>query len=173
VSRVTARIRLAQALDLAAIVEICDRAFGQPGEGALVKTLWNRIPCFCLVAEHDEEVVGLAFFSPVRFGPPGAAGHQAVALGPMAVDPAHQNRGVGSALVRAGLEECRSRGELVVFVLGHARYYPRFGFGPAAPFGIDCEFEVPADVFLVQELEPGALRGRTGTVRYHPAFREL
>jgi putative acetyltransferase len=57
-----------------------------------------------------------------------------------------------------------------VIVLGHAHYYPRFGFQPAWRFGIKCEYDVPDDVFMALELLPGVLTGKSGTVRYHPAF---
>ena len=57
-----------------------------------------------------------------------------------------------------------------VIVLGHAKYYPRFGFQPASRFALGCEYDVPDDVFMALELEPGILAGKTGTIRYHPAF---
>ena len=57
-------------------------------------------------------------------------------------------------------------------VLGHPDYYPRFGFVPAKPKGIDCEFEVPDEAWMILELRQGALAGRRGTVRFQPEFRE-
>lgn len=57
-------------------------------------------------------------------------------LAPMAVMPAHQRKGVGPALVRAGLERRRALGVGAVAVLGHPSYYPRFGFQPSVRFGI-------------------------------------
>jgi putative acetyltransferase len=80
---------------------------------------------------------------------------------------------VGSALVRAGLEECRRLGFGVAVVLGHPEYYPRFGFRPAKGFGIGCEYDVPTEAFMVVELAPDYLQGKTGTIQYHAAFREL
>ena len=55
-------------------------------------------------------------------------------------------------------------------MLGHAAYYPRFGFTPASRFGIVSEYDVPDDVFMALELAPGVLEGRAGIIRYHPAF---
>ena len=86
----------------------------------------------------------------------------------MAVVPSAQRRGIGSALVSAGLDACRMFDAVVV--LGHAGYYPRFGFVPASRFSLRCEYDVPDDVFMVRELRPGALAGKRGTIRYHPAF---
>ena len=91
----------------------------------------------------------------------------------MAVLPRCQRRGVGTALVEAGLEACREAGEPVVVVLGHPDYYPRFGFRPAWDAGLYFLSPGPNPAFMVRELEAGALAGRRGQVRYHPAFDEL
>ena len=101
---------------------------------------------------------------------PGAGVGSAMALGPMAVLPEYQNRGIGSRLVRSGLEACGEIGEHVVFVLGHAEYYPRFGFKPAVALGLrykDSRFDPH---FMVAELVPGALGGMSGQIIYHPEF---
>ena len=75
--------------------------------------------------------------------------------------------------MRERLRRCRESGHPVVVVLGHPEFYPRFGFVPSAPLGITSEYDVPAEVFMVAELEPGALQGRTGTVKYRREFSEL
>jgi len=93
-------------------------------------------------------------------------------LTPMAVLPAHQRKGIGSQLVRVGLEACHRLGHDIVVVLGHPSYYPRFGFVPAKQRGIDCEFEVPDEAWMVLELREGVLAGRSGTVKYRPEFQE-
>ncbi len=120
----------------------------------------------------DNEVVGHIFFSPVTIEGEDSS-FDAMGLAPMAVLPDHQGAGIGSKLVRAGLEECRAAGHNVVVVLGHPHYYPRFGFEPAAPKGIRSEYDVSDDHFMIAELEPGALAGRKGTVKYHKAFASL
>jgi putative acetyltransferase len=94
-------------------------------------------------------------------------------LAPMAVAPAHQRNGVGSALVRAGLGRCGQLGFDAVVVLGYPSYYSRFGFQAAADFGIGCEYDAPVEAFMLLELQPGYLRGITGTVRFHAAFKDL
>jgi len=88
----------------------------------------------------------------------------------MAVVPARQRQGIGSALVQEGLDRCRQLGTVVVIVVGHSAYYLKFGFTPASRFGVACEYEVPDDAFMLVELEKGVLRGKSGTVRYHEAF---
>lgn len=94
-------------------------------------------------------------------------------LAPMAVTPAHQNKGIGSALVRAGLERCKALGFGAIVVLGRSEYYPRFGFSPSTRFGIGCEYEAPEEAFMVVELQPGYLRGKSGTIKYHAAFKNV
>lgn len=79
-------------------------------------------------------------------------------LAPMAVAPERQRQGIGSALVRAGLDRCKEPGFGAIVVLGHPEYYPRFGFSIAKRFDIGCEYEVPDEVFMVMELQPGYLR---------------
>ena len=121
------------------------------------------------VAVIDLEVVGHILFSPVTVSA-ADSDFQAIGLAPVAYPPEHQRTGIGSHLVRSGLEQCKRAGESIVFVVGHVCDYPRFGFVPARPLGFECEYSVPDDVFMVAELEKGALAGRSGMVRYHTAF---
>jgi putative acetyltransferase len=91
-------------------------------------------------------------------------------LGPLAVHPVHQRRGVGADLVRAALDACRALGRSVVVVLGEPAYYARFGFRPAAPQGLHFHTHAFDGAFQVVALAPDALAGRSGWVRYHRAF---
>lgn len=110
-------------------------------------------------------------FSPVSLS--GHPGLKIMGLAPMAVLPVNQNKGIGSALVRAGLERCKDLGFGAVVVLGHPKYYPRFGFLPSSHFGIGCEYDAPEEAFMVVELQPGYLRGSSGTIKYHAAFKNV
>jgi putative acetyltransferase len=144
-------------------------AFGSRTEADIVDVLRSNGPrAISLVAAEDATLLGHIMFSPVDV--PEAPDLQAMALGPMAVTPERQRTGVGSALVRAGLEECRRAGAAAVFVVGHPSYYPRFGFAMASTLGFRCEFDVADDAFMVSELAPGALLGRSGVVHFHKAF---
>ena len=143
-------------------------AFETSLEADLVDALRREVsPIVTLVAEEGE-IVGHIIFSPVDVLPD--HGSRLMGLGPMAVSPARQRSGIGSKLVAAGLAQCRTMDYEGVVVLGHPDYYPRFGFAPAADFGLRCEYDVPEEVFMVLELLPGALTGRSGTVRYSPPF---
>lgn len=163
-------IRSERAGDYDAVRRLNQSAFGRPAEGALVDALRPAAdPGISLVAIDRDEVVGHIFFSPVSVITEGEP-FSAMGLGPMAVDPSRQNQGVGSMLVREGLRRCREMGQDAVVVLGHTWFYPQFGFVPASGKGIRSEYDVPDDVFMVLELEPGTLDGRDALVRYLPAF---
>ena len=144
-------------------------AFDTPLEADLVDALRREAtPIVSLVAEEEGAIVGHIMFSPVSL-----EGHldlQLMGLAPMAVSPSHQRRGIGSQLVSAGLEHCRNLDCAVVVVVGHPTYYPRFGFAPASEFEMRCDYDVPPEVFMALEIEPGALRETSGTIRFHPAF---
>lgn len=158
--------------DYPAIRDINTRAFERDDEARLVEAI-RQSPAFVselsLVALSERRLVGHILFSRVRIRTAEQA-VAALALAPLAVRPEWQRQGVGTALVWRGLEECRRFGHQIVVVVGHARYYPRFGFSPARPEGIEAPFSVPDRSFLVRALVPGALRGVRGTVEYPAAF---
>ena len=148
----------------AAVRAVNEAAFETPAEADLVEALRCRdVSLVSLVAEVEGRVVGHILFSPVSL-----AEHDDLnlaGLAPMAVVPDYQRKGIGSALVRQGLVRCKDLGFCAVVVVGHAEYYPRFGFVPADRYGLRCEYDVPADVFMVAELEVKALSGASGLVR--------
>lgn len=163
-------IRAEKAEDIRAVRRVNELAFGRPNEAALVDALRaTSDPQVSLVAVERGQVVGHIFFSPVSIESEGSS-TSALGLAPMAVLPEYQKRGVGSRLVREGLRACRRTGCRVVVVLGHPEYYPRFGFVPASRKGLRSEYAVPDEVFMVAELETGALGGRRGLVKYSPEF---
>lgn len=163
------QIRLEKDADAAAVQAVNEGAFESAAEARLVVAMREQAgTTISLVADDAGTIVGHIMFSPVAL-----IEHtelEIAGLGPMAVLPQHQRAGIGSALVHAGLEECRKRGFGAVVVLGHPGYYPRFGFRPSTRFGIRSEYDVPDDAFMVRELREGYLDGATGTIRYHAAF---
>ncbi len=158
--------------DWGAVYAINVAAFESSAEAGLVDSLREQAqPYVSLVAEEDGVVIGHIMFSPVSLS--GHADLQVIGLAPMSVTPERQREGIGSALVRAGLERCKEMGFVAAVVLGHPDYYPRFGFQPSSRFGIDSEYDVPEEVFMAMELQPGALDEKSGRASYHSAFGDL
>lgn len=166
------RIRPAEADDRDDAVEVERLAFGSDEEAGIVEAVRDEEGSFALVAEEDGAVVGHVQFSR------GWVGETPVlALGPVGVLPERQGRGIGSRLIRAGLEEARSRGEAAVILLGDPAFYPRFGFEPGSALGLSNPFagvrpdgfEIAEEDFVVAVLGAGKL---SGEVRWHPAFGE-
>ena len=166
------RVRPEESADRAAIHSLNTAAFGGPAEADLIDSLrGNASPLVSLVAIVDSAIVGHILFSPVLLL--GCEHLRVMGLGPMAVAPEHQRHGIGSALVREGLRQCRELRCQVVVVLGHPEYYPRFGFVPAVRYSIRSEYDVPDDVFMLAELEAEALKDVSGIIRYHEAFSSV
>jgi putative acetyltransferase len=163
-------IRAEEERDHATVRRINLRAFETTLEADLVDAVRPATqPLISLVAEFSGEVVGHILFTPVTIRD-GETTSSAIGLGPMAVLPELQRRTIGSRLVEAGLEACRELGENAVVVLGHADYYPRFGFRPATEFGLHYRGPDFGPFFFVAELENGALEGLRGMVEYLPEF---
>jgi putative acetyltransferase len=91
----------------------------------------------------------------------------------MAVIPEYQRQGIGSKLVIAGNEKLKDTGCPFVIVVGHASYYPRFGFNPASRRGITCEWEVPDDVFMLLVLDEAKMQNVSGLAKYRHEFSSV
>lgn len=137
----------------------CQSEFGHNGEADIVDRLRrNNVESLSLVALDGEEIVGHVLFSSVLI--------QAVdvlaggmGLGPLAVTPNLQRRGIGSALVQSGLNQLFETGCPFAVVLGHPEYYPRFGFEPAARYGVSHGFQgIPQELFFIRILAEGSVQ---------------
>jgi len=165
-------IREEQPGDAARIRRVNLAAFETSTEADLVDALRrDAAHIISLVAEEDENIVGHILFSPATLVTDPTL--LLMGLAPMAVVPARQRAGIGSQLVLDGIERCRRANVKAVVVLGHADYYPRFGFVPASALSLRCEYDVPANAFMVRELHDGVLKGFSGTIRYHPSFAKF
>jgi putative acetyltransferase len=166
-------IREEQADDVHAIRRIHEQAFGQTQEADIVDRLRRSCPdLLSLVAVVDGQAVGHILFSPVIVAGPDTE-VRGMGLAPMAVLPHYQQRGIGTELVTAGLAMLQARDCPYVIVLGHAEYYPRFGFAPASRQSIRCQWDgVPDEAFLILVWNPWALRGIAGVAYYRSEFEE-
>lgn len=155
--------------DVAGIREVNLAAFPTSAEADLVDDL-RRDPdawipgLSTVVSSPDGLVLGHALLSRCH-----VEGTPALALAPCAVLPAWHRRGAGSAAVRAALAAAHEMGENLVLVLGHAGFYPRFGFAPASRLGIRPPFDAPDEVMMALILDP-ARPAPSGVIRYPAAF---
>jgi putative acetyltransferase len=166
-------IRAEHPEDFAAVRRVNELAFGQPLEANLVEKLRERCAeALSLVADAGHRVVGHILFTPVTVEH-GSRRTVGMGLAPMAVVPERQRQGIGSQLVRRGLQILGERGCPFVIVVGHPQYYPRFGFESAATHGLRCQWEsVPDEAFMALILDQGAMAGVSGVARYRPEFSE-
>ncbi len=159
-------IRNERSDDIPAIRDVNTRAFEQDQEANIVDALRSSGAArLSLVATLTDRVVGHIMYSPVEIGHLTGAG-----LGPMAVLPEHQRQGIGSKLIEAGSQQLKDAGCPFIVVLGHAEYYPRFGFKPARLLGITCEWDVPDDVFMLLVIDPVKMQGVSGLAKYRHEF---
>ena len=159
-------IRTEESGDITAIRDVNRRAFGQQQEGNIVDALRaNGAAILSLVAVLDGRVVGHIMYSPLIVGSVVGA-----ALGPMAVLPEEQSRGIGTRLVETGNERLARDPCPCIAVLGHPTFYPRFGFRPASTYRIRCEWDVPDEVFMVLVLDAAKMSGVTGTAQSRREF---
>ena len=124
-----------------------------------------HVPGLCLVALHRDELVGHLFFSRARL----ESGDEVLALAPMAVVPERQREGIGSRLLRDGLRRAAETAFPLVLVVGHAGYYPRFGFEPAGALGLRAPWDVPVEAWMALRLPAYRAEAR-GLVSYPRAF---
>jgi putative acetyltransferase len=149
------------------------QAYGSAPEADLVDRLRLNVPgILSLVAVKGDQIVGHIMFSTVRIE--GRTIIEGMGLAPMAVLPELQHQGIGSRLVRAGIEILKSRGSPFIIVLGHPEYYPRFGFEPASQRGILSQWEgVPDEAFMILILNEKVMSGVQGVARYRGEFDEV
>jgi putative acetyltransferase len=139
-----------------------DHPFSQQTEHLIVEALRDAgALVLSLVAEVDGEVVGHIAFSPACIG---GAPSPWLLLGPVAVRPDCQGRGIGRALIEAGLEALQSRGACGCVLVGDPAFYRRFGFRRVP--GVTCT-GVPDDNVLCLPL---CDETPVGEVVHHPAF---
>ena len=144
-----------------AIERLHERAFGP---GRFARTAFRlregaaATPELCFTA-----LVGTLLVGSIRLSPLTVGGEPALLLGPLAVDPAFEGRGIGAALMETSLGRAREDGHRLVILVGDEPYYARFGFR-RAPSGLDLPAPVDPARLLVAELSEGATTAAKGRV---------
>ncbi len=158
-------IRETTEADLNDIWAVERAAFKTEGEANLTKDLLTdptAQPTLSLLAYIENQPVGHILFTKAYI-----TNHPDIAasfLAPLAVVPKFQKQGIGGALIKKGVELQAASGIEIVFVLGHPKYYPKYGFTPAAKYGFEPTYPIPAEVadaWMVQEIKPNIL----GTIK--------
>ena len=157
-------IRQERAADAAARESLLDAAYGptrfeKPSQRLRVGR--KAAPGLAFVAVEDGRVVGTVRLWNVSAG----LGRPALLLGPLAVDPGHQRRGIGSALMRHALRAAARRGHGAVLLVGDAAYYGRFGFSAERTGRLWLPGLADKARLLGCELGAGALDGMRGAIR--------
>ena len=167
-------IREEKIADVAAREALLDEAYGPARFAKTSERLREgRLPAngLSLVAVEHGQLVGTVRLWNVSAGP----GRAALLLGPLAVHPAHRNRGIGTTLVRRAIARARLAGHGAILLVGDAPYYGRFGFSAASTGGLWMPGRYDRDRLLALELKPGALDGARGLIgaagRLAPAAR--
>lgn len=167
------RSRAEQPEDISAVRAVNMAAFGRSDEADLVDQLRGLPSTLSWVAVAAEQIVGHIFYSPVTIAGTCPGDRYFLGLAPVAIHPDFQRQGIGSALIQQSLQACARSGCQAVVVLGDPAFYSRFGFTPAKPQGLVCEFTAPEEAFMVLALSSGALDNCRGTVQYHSAFSQF
>jgi predicted N-acetyltransferase YhbS len=155
-------IRAERAADVAMREALLDASFGDNRHGRTCQRLRDgRAPAtgLALSAVREGTLVGT-----VRLWHVSAGGRPALVLGPLAVDPACRELGIGAALMQQALAAARARGHAAVILLGDAPYYARFGFSPEKTGALSLPGPFERDRLLAIEFTDGALDGAEGMI---------
>lgn len=123
-----------------------------------------------LVAEVNGTVAGHILFSRAFIRQSNGDLIETLALAPISVHPDFQGQGIGASLIREAHKLAKEKKFTSIIVLGHATYYPRFGYKVASRWGINAPFNVPDEAFMALELVEGSLSGAEGIVQYPEEF---
>ncbi|MFH7002311.1 GNAT family N-acetyltransferase [Flavobacterium bizetiae] len=129
------------------------------------------IPELSIVAEVDNKIVGHILLTKLEIEND-INTYESLALAPVSVLPEFQGKGVGSKLILHSHEVAKELGYKSIILLGHEKYYPRFGYELTNKYGIEMPFDVPAENCMVAVLAKNGLSGVRGKVIYPDAFFE-
>jgi GNAT superfamily N-acetyltransferase len=153
-------LRLEEPSDLAAIDRLHERAFGPGRFARTAYRLREGVPpiaSLCFIAQVGTMLVGSVRLNTIKAG-----SSKALILGPLAVEPAFSDRGIGSRLMEMALDQAKADGHQLVFLVGDLPYYARFGFKMVPQGRVTMPGPVDPQRFLALELQAGALEAVSG-----------
>ena len=162
-------IRPEASADGDAIERLHERAFGP---GRFARTAYRiREGAPHLLDLSFTALVGTLLVGSVRLTPVRAGEQPGLMLGPLTVDPAFENRGIGAALIQRALDAAREAGHALVLLVGDEPYYARFGFTRVPRGQLVMPGPVDPARLLAAELVEGSLAKARGTIlpSRHPA----
>lgn len=170
-------LRQEKETDFTEVFEVNKFAFEKENEAKLVDALRNNskvfIPELSIVAVKNNKIVGHILFTKIKIKDKKENLNESLALAPIAIIPEFQKKGIGTKLIKKGLEVAKDLGFKSVIVLGHEHYYPKFGFEPAEKWDIKPSFKVNPNVFMCIELVKDGLKNISGTVIYPKEFETV
>jgi putative acetyltransferase len=163
-------IREERSDDVVAVREVNRRAFGKDQESNIVDALRTNGGALLSLVDSEWSTGGPYHVQPAHLL---LTMLMVWVLGPMAVVPEYQRRGIGTKLIEAGNRKIKDAGYPFIIVVGHAQYYPRFGFRPASEYGIKCEWDVPDEVFMLLVLNESKMQVASGLAKYRHEFSTI
>lgn len=175
----TINIRQETAADYPAVFDLIVQAFkdevlSDKREQFLVERLRKSdafLPELSLVATVKEQIVGYILLTKISIDSYSER-IDSLALAPVAVLPAFQKKGIGGQLIEKAHSVAKALGFESVILLGHEKYYPKFGYQALHTFNISIPFEAPKENCMAVELKPNSLKNISGKVIYPKEFFE-
>ena len=172
-------IRKEESKDFETVFNLIEKAFeseqmSDHKEHFLVQRLRKSdafIPELSLIAENENKIVGHILLTKLKIKN-GQKEFDSLALAPVSVLPEYQGNGIGGMLIKEAHKKAKELGYQSVILLGHEKYYPKFGYKQADKFGIELPFEVPKENCMAIELIENGLKEINGIVEYPKEFSE-
>lgn len=173
------KIRQEMSIDFKTVFDLLEKAFkteklSDHKEQFLVERLRKSsafIPELSLVAEIENKIVGHILLTKIKIKNDQKEFHS-LSLAPISVLPDFQRNGIGGLLIEQSHKKAKELGYNSVVILGHEKYYPKFGYQQADKFGIELPFDIPKKNCMVIELTENGLKEINGKVEYPKEFYE-
>lgn len=150
----------------------CSSEHGYGNEAELVRKIRedrSYVAGLEVVATDDTKIIGYGLLSEVNIVNK-EENFKGLVLAPLAVLPSCQGKKVGEKVLKELEKRAIQKEFAYISILGHPRYYSRFGYVPTEKYKIKAPFDVPAEAFMIRSLQPDALKNISGCVEYSKVF---